>query len=222
MIKHFLKYLILKIKFYKGLSFPLSCRISLRSQFEGMNKIYSNSSFDGYMGLGTYIASNSHIRGKIGKFTSIASNCNVIQGVHPYTYPYVSTSPMFISTMKQNGYTFAVKQEMYEYKYAEKAFPVIIGNDCWIGHGVSIVAGVKIGDGAMVLAGAVVTKDIPPYAIVGGIPAQIIKYRYSQDDVNFLLEFEWWNKDINWIKANASLFLDIKKMKQIYEKYSIN
>lgn len=179
MIKRIIKYIILKIKWKSKLSFYSNCHISMRSKFEGMNKIYPYSSFDGYMGLGSYIASDSHIFGKVGKFTSIASDCYVIQGVHPYTYPYVSTSPMFISTMKQNGYTFALNQEMCEYKYAEESFPVIIGNDCWIGHGVSIIAGVKIGDGAMILAGALVTKDIPPYAIVGGVPAQIIRYRYS-------------------------------------------
>ena len=187
----------------------------MRSQFEGMNKIYPNSSFDGYMGLGTYISSNSHITGKIGRFTSIAQNCFVIQGVHPYTYPYVSTSPMFFSLAKQNGYTFSQKQLIKEIKYAEANYPVVIGNDCWIGHGVSIVGGVKIGDGAVVLAGSVVTKDIPPYAIVGGVPAKIIKYRFSDEDIDFLLETKWWNNNPKWLQEHQEKIININEYKKI-------
>ena len=217
MFKRLLKYLLLKSKWHNKLSFDYSCRISMRSQFEGMNKIYANSSFDGHIGKGSYIASNSHICGIIGRFTSIASNCFVIQGIHPYTYPYVSTSPMFISLRKQNGYTFVNEQKIREIKYAKDDYPIMIGNDCWIGANVAIIGGVTIGDGAVVLAGAVVTKDIPPYAIAGGIPAKILKYRYSKEDIDFLLKLQWWNKDADWLKANASLFLDIKKLKYNYE-----
>jgi len=213
MIKKTLKYLLLKIKWHKKLKFSYDSHISLNSQFEGMNKIYNNCSFSGYMGRGTYIAHNSHIYGKIGRYCSIASRCNIIQGVHPYTYPYVSTSPMFVSPMKQNGHTFTNECKLDELRYVYKNYPIVIGNDCWIGEGVSIIGGVKIGDGAVILAGAVVTKDVPPYAIVGGIPAQIIKYRYSEQDINFLLNFQWWNKDTEWLKKNADLFLNIEKFK---------
>lgn len=208
MIKHIIKYLYLKFKWYKKLSFSYSSEITRHSIFEGMNKIYSNSSFDGYMGMGTYIASNSHIQGKIGKYTSIASGCNVIQGIHPYTYPYVSTSPVFFSLAKQNGHTFTDKQIIEEFKYAEGKYPVSIGNDCWIGYGVSIIGGTTIGDGAIVLAGAVVTKDVPPYAIVGGIPAKILKFRYKQHDIEFLLNIQWWNKEIQWLKLNKDLLVN--------------
>ena len=80
--------------------------------------------------------------------------------------------------------------------------------------GVKMVSGVRIGDGAVVLAGSVVTKDIPPYAIVGGIPAKVIKYRYSEEDVAYLLNVCWWNKDVEWLRENTLLFLDIEKLKQ--------
>lgn len=216
-IKRLVKYLYILFRWHRKLSFTFSSEISLRSFFEGMNKIYPDCQFDGYLGTGSYIAKSSCIAGKIGRFTSIASNVRVIQGIHPYTYPYVSTSPAFISLSKQNGYTFAKKQVFNEFKYIEEKYPVIIGNDCWIGEGASIISGVTIGDGSVILAGAVVTKDIPPYAIVGGIPARIIKYRYSEEDISFLLEFKWWDKDINWIKNNASLFTDFTKFKLYFK-----
>ena len=78
----------------------------------------------------------------------------------------------------------------------------------WIGADVKIIGGIKIGDGAIVAAGALITKDVPPYAVVGGVPARIIRYRYSEDKIKKLLQFKWWNKDLNWIKANADLFSD--------------
>lgn len=208
-IKRIVKYIILKVKWYGELSFPFSTKISLNSKFEGMNKIYSNSSFNGYMGLGSYISCNSHISGKIGRYTSIAPNCHVIQGVHPYTFPYVSTSPMFVSLNKQNGYTYAKYQVIEEFKYAKQSYPVVIGNDCWIGQGVSIVGGVTIGDGAVILAGAVITKDVPAYAIVGGVPGEIIRFRYNNETIDFLLRHKWWEKDINWLKKNWKLLLNI-------------
>lgn len=215
MIKRIIKYIYLKFRWYKQLSFSFNSQISLRSKFEGMNKLYSSVIFDGYMGKGTYIAPNSVISGKIGKFTSIASRCHIVNGIHPYTYPYVSTSPIFISLLKQNGYTFVSEQKMKEHKYAKEQYAIVIGNDCWIGEGVTFIAGVTIGDGAVILAGAVVTKDVPPYAIAGGVPAKVIRYRYNEEDIDFLLRFKWWNKDINWLKNNTDLFLDMNLFRKL-------
>ena len=214
-IKRIIKYLYFKIKYHNKLSFTFSCDISINSIFEGMNKVYSNTLFSGYMGKGSYIAPNSVIRGKIGRFTSIASRCHVVNGIHPYTYPYVSTSPIFISLLKQNGYTFVSEQKMKEHKYAVGKYDIVIGNDCWIGEGVTFIAGVTIGDGAVILAGAIVTKDVPPYAIAAGVPAKIIKYRYSEEDINFLLKFRWWDKDCAWLKNNANLFLDMDLFRKL-------
>ena len=115
------------------------------------------------------------------------------------------------SLQKQNGKTFATKQTFIESKDAP-----IIGNDCWIGEDVFIVGGVKIGDGAVVLAGAVVTKDIPDYAIVGGVPAKLIKYRYDKETISFFKKIQWWNNDIHWFKKNWELLNDIQKLKEYY------
>ena len=189
----------------------------MRSYFEGLNAIYSNSEFDGYLGLGSYISNNCNIYGKIGKFCSIAPYVKVITGTHPYTYPFTTTSPYFFSNLKQNGKSLYDKSIFEEFKYAKDNYPIIVGNDCWIGYGAKIISGIKINNGAVILAGAVVTKDVPAYAIVGGVPAKIIRYRYDEETINFLLEIKWWNKDITWLIANKELLIDIEKFKKIHK-----
>lgn len=81
-----------------------------------------------------------------------------------------------------------------------------MGNDVLIGSHSLILGGVTIGNGAVVAAGAVVTKDVPPYAIVGGVPASIIKYRFSQDIINKLQELRWWDWPEERLRANIGLF----------------
>lgn len=119
---------------------------------------------------------------------------------------------MFYSTAKQCGETFATENTFVEYKK-----PLKIGNDVWIQQNVFICGDVEIADGAVILAGAVVTKDIPPYAIVGGVPAKVIKYRYDNETIDFLLRSEWWNKDISWFRKNWKLMNNIDKFKLQYE-----
>lgn len=117
---------------------------------------------------------------------------------------------MFYSTSKQCGVTFATDNVFKEYLK-----PLKIGNDVWIQQDVFICGGVEISDGAIVLAGAVVTKDVPPYAIVGGVPAKVIRFRYDNETIQFLLRIKWWNNDIEWFKKNWRLMNDIEKLKII-------
>lgn len=84
--------------------------------------------------------------------------------------------------------------------------PVVIGNDVWIGANVIILPGVNIGDGAIVAAGAVVTKDVAPYAIVGGVPAKTIRYRFEKNMIEKFLEIKWWNWEIEEIEKHIELF----------------
>jgi len=222
-LKRFLKFIILKCKFAKKCKFDYSCNISLRSQFEGLNKLYSNVSFSGCLGLGSFIAKNSALNGKIGRFCSIANNVATNTGIHPYKKPFATTAPCFFSLRKQNGCTFAQDQCFEELRYADKKnkYGVIIENDVWICEGVFINPGVRISNGAVVLARAVVTKDVPPYAIVGGVPAQIIGFRYDKATIEFLLKCKWWNNDKAWFEKNWKLLCDIEKLRMYYKNSTL-
>lgn len=200
----------MKRRFWGKVRFNSSVRIALTSSFEGANTIGDNSSFSGSMGYGTYMCNDCSIIGNVGRFCSIAPEVKNSIGVHPVNAPYVSTSPMFFSLRKQSGETFAQKQ-----MFDELRDPIEIGHDCWIGQRAFIVGGVKIGTGAVVLAGAVVTKDVPPYAIVGGVPAKLVKYRYDQHTIDFLLKTEWWNLPIEWLRDNYVVFNDIEIFKRL-------
>lgn len=205
-----------KICFSHSLDFSWSNKIGRNSKFEGMNKLHSNASFSGELGYGSYIGSNSCIMGKVGRYCSIGRNVKTNPGIHPYTYPFVSTSPVFYSLSMQTKGRFTSEQRFEEFRYAdiEKKYSIVIGNDCWVGENVFIVGGVNIGDGAVILAGAVVTKDIPSYAIVGGVPAKLVKYRYDSETIQFLLNLQWWNKSPLWLKSNIEKMINIEKLKE--------
>ena len=146
-----------------------------------------------YIGPGASI-----VYAKIGKFCSIAGECCVGMGTHPMNF--ISTSPIFISPTNSTGYKWVDEHLFEEYK------EVHIGNDVWIGSRALILGGVRIGDGAVVGAGAVVTKDVPPYAIVGGVPAKVIKYRFDEDTIKKLEKLQWWNWKDNILKNNIQFF----------------
>ena len=219
-IKQLLKRWILRLKWHGKLQLEQGCDIALQAQFEGMNKIYSHSSFGGILGYGSYIGHHSSLTAKIGRFCSISNHVICNAGIHPFQAPFATTSPCFFSLRKQNGATFATQQMLNEIKTTdnEGAFDCEIGNDVWICEGVFINGGIHIADGAVVLAHAVVTKDVPPYAIVGGVPAKIIGYRYDEATIKWLLNVQWWNNPIAWFRARWSLLCDIDKLKAYYDK----
>lgn len=203
---------------YKNVVLHYPVNVAKNSSFEGMNAIYSDSYFCGTMGLGSYIGTNCNLNATIGRFCSIANNVRCNPGTHPYKEPFATTSPNFFSLRKQTGDTFATKQMFEEFKLYDKELnrAVKIGNDVWIGDSVFLVGGIEIKDGAMILAGAVVTKDVPAYAIVGGIPAKVIGYRYDEQTIDFLLRTQWWNNNIQWFKDNWELLCDLEKFKAYY------
>ena len=219
-IKQLLKRWVLRLKWHGKLQLEQGCDIALQAQFEGMNKIYSHSSFGGILGYGSYIGHHSSLTAKIGRFCSISNHVICNAGIHPFQAPFATTSPCFFSLRKQNGATFATQQMLNEIKTTdnEGAFDCEIGNDVWICEGVFINGGIHIADGAVVLAHAVVTKDVPPYAIVGGVPAKIIGYRYDEATIKWLLTVQWWNNPIAWFRAHWSLLCDIDKLKAYYNK----
>lgn len=135
----------------------------------------------------TYIGGESRIQNaSIGKFCSMGPELRIGLGRHPIHLK--STFPGFYS---DNSACYGVEKE-YENPIAEY-LPVTIGNDVWIGTRAMILDGVTVGDGAVIAAGAVVTKDVPPYAIVGGVPAKIIKFRFDTSEIERLLMVKWWN-----------------------------
>ena len=218
-MKQLLKRWVLRLKWRGKLQLEQGCDIALQAQFEGMNKIYSHSSFGGILGYGSYIGHHSSLTAKIGRFCSISNHVICNAGIHPFQAPFATTSPCFFSLRKQNGATFATQQMLNEIKTTdnEGAFDCEIGNDVWICEGVFINGGIHIADGAVVLAHAVVTKDVPPYAIVGGVPAKIIGYRYDEATIKWLLNVQWWNNPIAWFRAHWSLLCDIDKLKAYYD-----
>ncbi len=118
----------------------------------------------------------------------------------------------------QAGFTFTDENLFDEHKFIdkEKKFVVNIGNDVWLGNNVMILDGVKISDGAVVGAGAVVTKDIEPYSIVGGVPAKLIRKRYTDEQINKLLHIRWWNWDYEKIKENYKYFSNIELFLEMF------
>lgn len=153
------------------------------------------------LGNFTYVGGNTNIKNaSVGHFTSIASDCRIGLGIHPTNF--VSTHPLFYSSKHQWSVFPENEIDFDEYK------DIKIGNDVWIGTRVVIIDGIKIGNGAIVAAGAVVTKDVEPYSIVGGIPAKFIKYRFCESKIKELQSIKWWDWNIQKIKKNINFFTD--------------
>ena len=181
------------------------------SNFIDRNVVIKNSEI-GYL---SYVGFDSYLTYcKIGKYCAIGPRVSNALGNHP-TKDFVSIHPVFFSKRNYCGVNLFCGKDFKEVSYIDsnKKFINEIGNDVWIGQNVLLINGVKIGDGAIIAAGAVVTKDVPPYAIVGGVPAKIIRYRFDNDTISKLLEMKWWNWDLNMIEKNKELFGDVEKIK---------
>ena len=167
----------------KGCSFTPDCKIGEKSHLLGRGSIFNHVTIGNY----TYIGRGALVQNcSIGKYCSISHEVILGLGSHPLNL--FSTSPLFyrvnnplkIQIVKQDS-------EFVEYK------PIIVGNDVWIGARAIIMDGVIIGHGAVIASGAVVTKDVPPYAVVGGVPAKLIKYRIEPSKIKSYLQSDWYN-----------------------------
>tara|TARA_B100000780_G_scaffold252389_1_gene199465 strand:+ start:557 stop:1168 length:612 start_codon:yes stop_codon:yes gene_type:complete len=134
----------------------------------------------------TYVSSYSTISSaKIGKYCSIGPYCNIGPDSHPINW--ISTSPNFYKNFSDNGLS----------GYKESKSMPVIGNDVWIGSHVVILRGVVIGDGAILAAGSVITKDVLPYSIVGGVPAKHLKYRFKDQELVLILKNNIWDDNFS-------------------------
>jgi len=133
---------------------------------------------------------------EIGSFCSISTNVKIFLGGE-HRSDWITTYPFSAFLKEASNIT----------GHPNSKGTVTIGNDVWIGYGSTILSGVHIGNGAVVGANAVVTKDVPPYAIVAGNPAEIIKYRFTKNRIIQLESLAWWNWSEHKIKANLNLLL---------------
>lgn len=199
------KCIFLEVKYKKQKLRILGCSRIVKSSFGFRNTIYKNANLDtvslgdfSYVGVNTSVAHT-----KVGKFCCIAPDCKIGLGKHPSS-TFVSINPIFFSTLKQAQITFANKNYFEEFENIE------IENDVWIGANAIVMDGVTISNGAIVGAGSVVTKDVPPYAIVGGVPARIIKYRFNEEQIAELLKKKWWDMELAYLKDNYKLFHNVE------------
>lgn len=138
------------------------------------------------LGAYSYVAQDARINVlTCGKFCSIGPHVKTGYGMHPVDR--VSTHPVFYSNAGQCGTVFR-KTVIFE-----ESLETVLGNDVWIGAGAILVDGITIGDGAVVAAGAVVTSDVPPYAIVIGIPAKVLRFRATPEQIAAIRQLAWWD-----------------------------
>lgn len=194
--------------------------IAHKQAYHGLNTIFGGENLLGAysyidnaeIGYASYIAAHTKIESAtIGKYTSIGPNVHIVMGQHP-THKFVSTHPAFYSINRGVYPSYVDEQLFEEYRYVKDNVSVNIGNDVWIGDSASIMEGVTIADGTIVAAGSMVVKDTEPYSIVGGVPAKVLSYRFTKEQINFLLDLMWWDKEESWIMKNAKNFTDIEKL----------
>ncbi|RKS19548.1 acetyltransferase-like isoleucine patch superfamily enzyme [Arthrobacter sp. AG1021] len=160
----------------------------------------------GFASVGAFTYSYSSLPEglKVGRYCSISNGLRFIDSSHPLD-TLTSSAMMFRrnNNLFKEYFTDSLHQHARSYAAATMDYPTI-GHDVWIGSNVTISPKVTIGTGAVLAANSTVTKDVPPYAIVGGNPAKIVKYRFDEDTINALLESHWWDYDPKQVFVKVS------------------
>lgn len=186
------------------------CTIERRGMI--FNSTIGDYSYTGYNTVVKYAA--------IGKFCSVGWNASI--GGADHDLSHVSTHPFSI----KSRYGFIDK----DFEYGSFEANLSVGNDVWIGANAQVLRGrgIVIGDGAVIGAGSVVTKSVPPYAIVAGVPAKIIRFRFSDEIIKRLLKIKWWDFPTEVLKDNITLFSSepnensLEKMEEIRAEMDFN
>jgi virginiamycin A acetyltransferase len=150
----------------------------------------------------------------IGAFSSIGADVKIVGMSHPHQY--VTTSPVLYA--KKFGLR---KDDLDLLDFENPEWDIHIGNDIYLGQNVMILPGVKIGDGAIVGAGSLVSKDVPNYAIAAGVPARVIRYRFTPEIIASLEKIRWWEWEDEKIISNMDLMLNASEFVRVFDKDDI-
>lgn len=169
---------------------------------------------------GKYVGLNENCfiaRGSIGAFCAIGART----AINPFNHP---TDWLSTNEFQYHPKSFDWVEEYNDFVRLERTpdmFPkVSIGNDVWTGHNVNVMAGVNVGDGVVIAAGAVVTKDVPPYAIVAGVPASIKRFRFPEKTIERLLRVKWWELELS--ELSGLPFRDVDRCLDMIEAIRAN
>ncbi|MFZ2197195.1 MAG: CatB-related O-acetyltransferase [Thermodesulfovibrionales bacterium] len=203
-------------KRYPSCRFYPGAVIDEASSLGGFNVLFRNVSvLESTISDHTFIQKNSVINNAtIGKFCSIAAGVTIGLGQHPTSY--VSSHPAFYSCTQPIVKTFCNEDIFCALKRT------VIGHDVWIGQNALIMDGVTIGTGAVIAAAAVVTKDVPEYAIVAGVAAKVIGYRFDENIRDRLLATKWWDMSDDWLREHYSSFSAPQEFLGLFNKETGN
>ena len=212
MLKYFLG--LFKNLFNPAVS--LFTTIDYHSHISRKAKVYSHTHIaNSTIGAYSYISRNSRIvYADVGKFCSISGETKV--GMSTHTLDKLSSSPIFTEAKNATKHCWVNNSTVSPYER------VMVGNDVWIGVRAIILGGKTIGNGAVIAAGAIVTKDVPPYAVVAGVPAKVVRYRFPQEIIDRLEALQWWNLADDVLRKNIALFqsdkIDIDAVERIVKR----